>query len=173
MLTALIVIAALVAGLLAIAASRPTRFRYERSIVVAAPPERVAPLVADFHRWKEWSPWEHLDPTLKRSYGGAPSGQGATYAWEGNSKTGTGRMEITEASTATIVIKLDFLKPFEAHNLARFTFVPEGGGTHVSWSMEGPSPFIARLMGIFMNMERMIGRSFEEGLAKLKALAEA
>ena len=134
MFIALIVVAVLLAVLLGLAASRPAHFRYERSIRVAVAPERVAPLVADFHRWKEWSPWEHLDPALKRSYGGAPSGQGATYAWEGNSKTGTGRMEITEASTAAIVIKLDFLRPFEAHNLARFTFVPEGGGTRVSWS---------------------------------------
>ncbi|MGH8429221.1 MAG: SRPBCC family protein, partial [Solimonas sp.] len=112
----------LVAVLFAYAATRPDSFRIERSAAIQAPPEKIYPHIDDFHRWTAWSPWEKIDPALKRSYSGAPAGKGAAYAWEGNKNVGSGRMEITESSAPSrIVIKLDFMKPFEAHNTAEFT----------------------------------------------------
>lgn len=167
-----VVILAIIA-LLAYAASRPDTFRVQRSIRVQAPPEKVYPLLADFRRWSEWSPWEGRDPAMKRSMSGAASGRGAVYEWSGNSKVGQGRMEIIEAAPPSSVrVQLDFLKPFEAHNVAEFVLAPAGGSTDVTWAMYGPSPFISKLMSVFMSMDRMVGRDFEAGLASLKAAAE-
>lgn len=168
----LVVVLVAVAALLAYAASRPDSFRIERATMIQAPAEVVAGFITDFHRWTAWSPWEHIDPQLKRSYGGAPSGVGTTYAWEGNNKVGSGRMEILESSASTIRIQLDFLKPFKAHNEARFDLRAAGGATTVTWAMTGPSPFLSKLMGVVFNLDRMVGGQFEQGLAKLKAAAE-
>jgi uncharacterized protein YndB with AHSA1/START domain len=168
-----IAVVVLVAALLAYAAARPDSFRLERSATIQAPPEKVFALVNDFRLWTAWSPWENIDPALKRSYSGAASGVGTAYAWEGNKDVGAGRMEITEAAPgAKIVIRLDFLEPFEAHNTTEFTFAKQGEATTVTWAMYGPSPLMAKLMGIFFSMDRMVGGQFEQGLAKLKAVAE-
>ena len=110
---------------------------------------------------------------MKRTYSGAASGKGAVYAWEGNRNVGSGRMEITEASPSSkVMIQLDFIKPFEGHNITEFTLQPAGGATNVTWTMQGPSPFITKVMGVFINMDKMIGRDFEAGLANLKSVAE-
>ena len=169
---ALVIVAALAAVLL-FAATRPDSFRVERSITIKAPPEKVFPLIEDFRRWPEWSPWEKLDPQMKRTLSGPASGPGAAYAWEGNDKVGAGRMEILSAAPASKVsIKLDFIKPFEGHNTADFTLQPQGDGTAVNWAMYGPAPFISKLMGLFFSMDQMIGKDFETGLANLKAASE-
>ena len=166
-----ILVAAIVA---AIAASRPDSFRVERTIVVSAPAGMVFPLIEDFRAWGKWSPWENLDPELKRTYSGAAKGVGAIYAWEGNPKVGSGRMEILEAvASSRILIKLDFLKPFEAHNLAEFTLTGEGSGTRVLWAMTGLQAFPMKVMGLVMSMDSMVGKDFEKGLASMKAAAEA
>lgn len=171
--TIAIVLVVIVAALLLYAATRPDSFRVERSTTIKAAPDKVFAFVNDFHQWSVWSPWEKLDPNLKRTHGGAASGRTATYAWEGNNKVGQGRMEIVEsAPPGKIVIKLDFLKPFEAHNTAEFTFAPQGGETRVNWAMHGPANFMTKLMGVFMSMDKMVGKDFEAGLANLKAAAE-
>lgn len=171
--TVAIVVVILIAAVLILAALKPTSFRYERSTSIEAPPQKVFPLIDDFHNWKQWSPWEKLDPALQRTYSGPPSGKGAVYAWQGNKNVGSGRMEITDSQPAKkVLIKLDFISPFEAHNTAEFTLAPESGGTKVTWAMYGPSPFMPRLMSVFMNMEKMLTKSFDEGLASMKALAE-
>jgi uncharacterized protein YndB with AHSA1/START domain len=170
----IIVIAAgaAIAGVLGIAAARPNTFRIQRSAAINAPPETIYPLLADFHAWSGWSPWEKLDPAMDRTFSGAASGTGAVYGWAGR-KVGEGRMEITSASPpSALTIKLDFLKPFEAHNTTTFTLQSRGGATEVTWAMEGPSSFKDKVMGVVMNMDRMIGKSFDEGLATLKAIAE-
>lgn len=172
MLYILIPVAA-IAALLIYAATRPDSFRLERTINIAAPPEKVFPLVDNFRSWAQWSPWENIDLNLKRTYGGADAGRGANYAWDGNNKVGSGRMEITASTPSSkIVIQLDFLKPFEAHNTAEFTFVPNAGATTVTWAMYGPSNFISKLMQIFFSMEKMVGPQFEKGLADMKGAAE-
>lgn len=147
-------------------------FRYERSITIAAPPERIAPLVEDLHAWTRWSPWDKLDPAMERSYSGAEKGVGAAYAWSGK-KAGAGSMRITAATPAQITLALEFLRPFKAQNTVEFTFTPSEGGTRVTWAMSGPRTFMSKLFGLFMNMEKMIGKDFEAGLASLKAAAEA
>ncbi|MDP2803560.1 MAG: SRPBCC family protein [Phreatobacter sp.] len=172
MLYALAAVLVAVTGLLATAWARPDHFRLERSTLIAAAPETIRPLIADFRVWRYWSPWEAKDPGMKRTLSGAEAGVGAVYGWEGNGQVGTGRMEIVEDTPRQIAIKLDFLKPFEAHNLAEFTLVPEGAGTRVTWAMSGPQPFIARLMTMVFSMERMVGPDFEAGLANLKRQAE-
>jgi len=162
----------LVVAVLAYAATRPDTLHVQRSASVKAPPEEIFPLISDFHRWASWSPYEKRDPAMKKTYGGAAEGKGAVYEWEGNSEVGQGRMEITDADPSRITIKLDFIKPFEGHNVAEFALVPQGGAPNVAWSMEGPSPFIGKLIGVFVNMDTMIGKDFEAGLTNLKAMAE-
>lgn len=168
-----VVLAIAIAVVLILAATKPDSFSVTRAIDITAPAERIFPLINDFHQWAAWSPWENKDPAMKRSYDGPASGKGAVYGWEGNKNVGSGRMEILEAQAPSkILIKLDFLKPFEAHNTAEFTMLPQGAGTRLSWVMRGPAPFMSKLMQVFMNLDQMIGKDFEIGLANLKKLAE-
>ena len=169
----LVVVAALVVGVLVVAAVRPDDFSVQRSASIQAPPEKIYPMLADFRQWPAWSPWEKLDPEMKRTLGGPASGPGATYAWQGSSKVGAGRMEIKEVTApAQVRIQLNFIKPFEGHNVTDFTLVPRGDTTEVTWLMRGPAPFVSKLMGVFVDMDKMIGKDFETGLANLKAAAE-
>lgn len=168
-----LVVAVALVAVLVLATRKPDSFRVQRAITIQAPPEKIFALINDFHAWAAWSPWEKLDPDMKRTFTGAASGPGSAYAWEGNSKVGQGRMEIREMQApANIRIQLDFLKPFEAHNTAVFTLQPMADGTHVSWVMEGPAPFISKLMQVFISMDAMVGKDFEAGLANMKAAAE-
>jgi hypothetical protein len=161
-----------VGAVLVLAATKPGSLHVERSVRVKAPAEHILPLISDFHRWASWSPFERLDPAMKKTFSGAASGKGAIYEWAGNNKAGQGRMEVTDATASEVTIKLDFLKPFEGHNIASFTVAPDGGATNVTWAMDGPSPFMMKVMRIFVNMDKMLGRDFELGLANLKAAAE-
>lgn len=165
-------IVVLIGGILVYAATKPNTFRLQRSAIINAPSEKIFPFITDLHQWMAWSPWEKLDPQLRRSYGGASQGTGARYDWEGNSKVGTGSMEIMEAAPLRITLKLDFIKPFEAHNVAEFTLEPRDGATNVTWAMYGPQPFMAKVMGLFMNCEKMVGPQFETGLSNLKTIVE-
>jgi hypothetical protein len=173
-----VVLAIAIAAILILAASKPNTFSVERAISVKAPPEKIFPLINDFHQWVSWSPYENKDPAMKRSYSGAESGKGAVYGWDGNSNVGAGRMEILETQIletsvpSKILIKLDFFKPFEGHNTAEFTMLPQGDATNLNWVMRGPAPFISKLMQVFMNLDHMIGKDFEVGLANLKKLTE-
>jgi hypothetical protein len=168
-----IVLAAVIAAVLLLAATKPDRFSVQRAAVINAPAEKVIPLIADFHEWRKWSPWEDRDPELKRTYSGAERGKGAIYAWDGNKNVGSGRMEILEANSPSIVkIQLDFLKPFEAHNIAEFTMLPQGNATSLSWVMHGPAPFMSKVMQVFMSFDKMIGKDFETGLARIKSASE-
>ncbi len=167
------VIVAVLVVLLLVAAGKPKIFRIQRSLTINAPPEKIAPLILDFHQWKLWSPYENLDPAMRRTYSGAPSGKGAIYNWDSDGKAGNGRMEILSADIQMVVIKLDFEKPFKANNTAEFLFVPQHGATNVTWAMFGPHPFMMRFMCLFMNVDKMVGSDFEKGLASLKAAAEA
>ena len=169
---AVIVLLAL-AALLIFAATRPNRFRIERSVLVNSSPEKIFPLLNDFKQWEAWSPWEKLDPALQRSYSGSTSGVDAVYNWTGNKHVGAGRMEIIESLSATkLVLKLDFSAPFEAHNQVEFVLAKEGESTRLAQAMHGPSPFISKLMGLVFNMDKMVGSKYEEGLAAIKVLAE-
>ena len=173
MLTVLIVIAVIVIGVLVAASMRPNSFAVQRSAQMRAAPDAIYPLIADFREWPRWSPWEKLDPNMKRTLSGAPSGTGAIYAWEGSGKVGAGRMEIRDvAPPSKVVIQLDFIKPFEGHNTAEFTLQPQGDSTEVTWAMYGPAPYFHKLIGLFLNMDQMIGKDFESGLQNLKAVAE-
>lgn len=174
MFTKLMIAAAvIVAGVLVLAATRPDSLRVQRTATIAAPPEKIFPHIDDLHAWGAWSPWEKKDPGMQRTYSGAASGKGAVYAWNGNGEVGKGRMEIVEAvPPSRVTIQLDFESPFEGHNVARFLLEPSGTATKVTWTMEGPTRFIGKLVGLFLNMDRMIGDDFESGLASLKALAE-
>ncbi|MFV3411267.1 SRPBCC family protein [Pseudomonas nitroreducens] len=162
-----------VAVVLVLAANRPGTFRVERTARIQAPPEKVQGYIEDFHLWAQWSPFEKLDPQMQRNFSGTDKGRGAVYAWEGNGKAGAGRMEILEIDPGSrVTIALDFRKPFTASNTAEFTLVPRDGGTEVTWAMFGPVPFVAKIMHLFFDVDRMVGKDFEAGLANLKALAE-
>ncbi len=167
------VVVVLVVAIVVYAATRPDEFRIERTARIKAAPDKIQAHLTDFQAWRAWSPWEALDPALNRTYSGAASGKGAVYAWEGNSKVGSGRMEILETTPTKTVIKLDFIKPFEGHNTAEFSMLPQSDNTTtVTWAMYGPSPYMMKVMGTFMNMDKMIGTDFEVGLQSLKKMAE-
>ena len=168
-----IVLAIVIAIVLILAATKPNTFSVQRAATVKAPPERIFPLINDFHQWGSWSPYENRDPAMKRSHSGAADGRGAVYGWEGNKNVGSGRMEILDTSEPSkIVIKLDFFTPFEGHNTAEFTMLPQGDATNLTWRMHGPAPFMSKVMQVFINLDKMIGKDFEIGLANLKRLTE-
>ncbi|MDD5036447.1 MAG: SRPBCC family protein [Methylococcaceae bacterium] len=168
-----IVFVVLFAGLLIHVSTRPDTFHVQREASIKAPPENIFWLINDLHGWLAWSPYEKKDPGMQRAFSGTVSGKGAVYGWDGNKAIGKGTMEITDSSPPSkITLKLDFVKPFECHNIVEFALQPQGDATHVTWAIHGPSPYLSKLMGFFINMDDMIGKDFEEGLADLKALAE-
>jgi hypothetical protein len=169
---AALVIALAIAVFLLYASTRPNTFRYARTTTINAHPEAVHALINDYKNWTLWSPYEHRDPALKRTFSGAPAGRGAVYAWEGNKNVGSGRMEIVDATPGKIIIKLDFFKPFKANNVAEFTLEPKGAATDVTWAMHGPVPFIGKIMHLIIDCDKMIGKDFADGLASMKAAAE-
>ena len=171
--TIAIAVIVILGGFLIYAATRPDTFRVERTATIKAQPERIFPLINDFQRWGAWSPFEKKDPAMKRTLSGAPSGSGAVYEWDGNKEIGQGRMEIVESvPPSRVTLKLDFTRPFKAHNIVDFTLEPRGDSTQVTWAIHGPSPFISKVMGIVFNMDKMIGKDFEAGLAALKSVSE-
>jgi len=167
-----VVVVVAIAGILIYAATKPDSFRVQRVALINAPSDKVFPLINDIKAWTVWSPYEKKDPAMKRTYGAVTAGKGATYAWEGNKEVGQGSMEIVESGPKKILLKLDFLKPFEAHNMGEFVLEPKGDSTSVTWAIYGPSPYMSKVIGTFMNIDDMIGRDFEKGLADLKAAAE-
>lgn len=174
MSTIVIVLVLAIAAVLGFAATRPGQFSVRRETDIMAPPERIFSLISDFHEWPKWSPWEKMDPEMTRAHSGATSGTGAVYSWSGNKKVGQGRMEITDMAVPSKVdIDLEFMAPWKARNKTEFLLTPKDGGTAVQWVMTGTSPFMFKLMGLFVNMDRMVGKDFEAGLANMKAVAEA
>jgi hypothetical protein len=168
-----VVLAIAVAIVLVLAATKSNSFSVQRAIAVRAAPAKIFPLINDFHQWQSWSPYENKDPAMKRSFSGAADGKGAVYGWEGNKNVGSGRMEILDSSVPSkIVIKLDFFTPFEGHNTAEFTLLPQADVTNVTWAMHGPASFMSKLMQVFINLDHMIGKDFEIGLVNLKRLTE-
>lgn len=164
---------AIIAVLCAYAASKPDSFRVERSIVINAPAEKIFPLMNDLQEFTRWSPYEGRDPEMKKTFSAVTAGRGAHYSWDGNKQVGAGRMEITQSiPLQQVIVQLDFSRPFEAHNVVAFGLTPIAGGTRTTWAMEGPMPFISKLMSIFLDFDQMVGKDFEDGLEKLKMLAE-
>ncbi len=165
-------LSALVFVVLLLAALKPNEMRIERSATIKAAPERIFELINDFHGWSKWSPWDKIEPAMQRTYDGESAGEGARYAWVGD-KVGSGSMEILSATAAShIKIKLDFIKPFEGHNITEFSLEPDGDSTKVTWLMHGPSAFVSKIMSVFVNMDQMIGKDFEKGLVDLKLVTE-
>jgi uncharacterized protein YndB with AHSA1/START domain len=172
MTIAIIVVLALV-GILAFASTKPDTISVQRVADIHAPPERIFGLISDFHNWPSWAPQDKMDPSMKRTFGGAACGKGACSGWTSESKAGCGRMEITEATAPSkITIKVDFTMPFEAHNINEFTLDRMGELTRVKWTMRGTNPHMAKVMSIFLNMDRVMGKHFEAGLHSLKTLSE-
>ncbi|HEX4794973.1 MAG TPA: SRPBCC family protein [Humisphaera sp.] len=169
----LIAVAAIIVLLIIIVAMQPAEFRIERATTISAPPAAVFAQVNDFHNWQAWSPWAKIDPAMKQSYEGAPAGTGAIYSWVGNKKVGEGRMTILDTRPDELVrIKLEFLKPFKATNIAEFTLAPQGNQTLTTWIMTGQKNFMFKAFHMMMNMDKLVGKDFEKGLAQMKAIAE-
>ena len=175
MLKKLGIAAVLLLVVLAIAiATRPAEYRISRSASIDAPAATVYGQVADFHRWKAWSPWEKLDPAMQTTYAGTNGAPGATYAWKGNDKVGEGRMTLVEARPSQALgIRVEFLKPFASVSTTRFDFAPQGRATQATWTMEGRNGFTGKAFSLVMNMDKMVGGDFERGLAQLKSVSEA
>ena len=170
----LIGLAAVAVVLAVVVARQPSSFRVARSATISTPPEQVFAQVNDLHSWEAWSPWLKLDPAARTAYEGPPAGPGAAFTWSGNSNVGEGRMTITESRPPELVrLRLDFKRPFASTNTAEFTFAPDGKHTVVTWSMSGEKNLFAKALHLFMDMDTMIGAKFDEGLAQMKAIAEA
>jgi hypothetical protein len=161
-----------IAIILLYATTRPDSFRVQRTASIKAPPEKIYVLVNDLPAHRTWSPWEQKDPGMKRTYSGPSSGKGAIYEWEGNNEIGKGRMEIVESSPAKIIYDMHFLAPFEARNVAEITMAPKGDTTDVTWVIYGPMPYLNKVITIFCDIDGMIGKEFETGLANLKSITE-
>lgn len=173
MLTTVLIAAAVLAAFLAFIATRPNHFRLERRTTIQAPAAAIYGLIEDFHRWQNWSPYETKDPDMERIFAGPERGVGALYGWKGDRQVGEGRMEILEAiPNQRVLIQLDFYKPFKASNQADFTLTDSGAGVTVTWAMSGPVPYLFRIFHLVCDMDRMVGKDFDAGLAKMKAVAE-
>ena len=167
---AILVIVALV---VIYANTKPNTFRIERNIVIKAPAAKVFTLLPDFHEWTKWSPWEDMDPSMTKKYEGQAGSPGSSYSWEGNNKVGAGRMDLLEAAEAKgVKIKLEFTRPFKAQNLTEITLTESNGTTQVNWAMSGASPLMSKIMGLFIDIDKMVGKDFEKGLGRLKTLTE-
>lgn len=163
----------LVGAFLAYCSMKPNEFRVERTVTINAPAEKMFPMINDFHQWVQWSPYEKMDTTMKKTFSGAEKGKGAIYEWAGNKKVGEGRMEILDTtSPSSVKLSLDFYKPMQFHNKGEFILKPNGDSTDVTWAMFGPQPFMGKVMGTFINMDKLIGKDFEAGLANMKQIAE-
>lgn len=162
-----------IAGILAYAATKPDTFRVQRAASIKAPPEKIFPLLNDLRNFASWSPYEKKDPAMQRMYSGPPSGKGAVYEWDGDKNVGRGRLAIANSSPPSrVTLHLDMMRPLEAHNLVEFTLEPRGDATDVTWAMNGHVPYIAKIVHVFLNVDKMVGQDFEAGLANLKAVAE-
>ncbi len=163
----------LLTALLAYSATLPDTLRVQRATSIKAPSEKIFALINDLHAWSAWSPYEQKDPAMKKIYSGAPSGKGAALEWDGNNDVGKGRLEITGASSPSkVAMRLHMLKPFEAKNAVEFTLDSKGDATEVAWAMQGQMPYFSKVLSVFIDMDSMVGRDFEAGLANLKQLAE-
>jgi len=170
----LLAVAALIAILLGVIATRPSTYKVTRTANIAAPPERVFAMLNDYRKWADWSPWAKIDPNMKVTYEGPASGTGASYAWVGNSDVGEGKMATLDSRpNEYLKIKLEFIKPFESNSITEFTLKPEGGGTQVSWDMTGEATFMTKAFTLVASMDSMVGPDFEKGLSRLKELAES
>jgi uncharacterized protein YndB with AHSA1/START domain len=162
-----------VIGLVVFVATRPAEYQVSRTAAINAPPAAVFAQVNDFHNWVAWNPWGKIDPAIKQAYEGAPAGPGAVYTWSGNREVGEGRMTITESRPNELIrIRLEFMKPLAGTSTAEFTFKPEGDRTVVTWSMAGQKNFMAKAIHMVLDMDKMIGGNFEQGLAAMKAVVE-
>ena len=170
----LIALAAIVVVFVAVVAMQPSEFRVARETTIAAPVPVVFAQVNDFQQWRAWSPYDKLDPAMRKTYQGPPAGAGASYSWVGNSHAGEGRATIIDSRPSDLIrIQLDFVKPFAGTAFAEFAFKPEGDRTVVEWSLAGNNNFVSKAVHLFLNMDKMVGGQFEEGLAELKSVAEA
>jgi uncharacterized protein YndB with AHSA1/START domain len=168
-----ITIVVAIAGVLIFATTKPDTFSVQRAASIKAPPEKVYALINDFKAWGAWSPWEKKDPAMKRTFGTTTAGKGATYAWDGNNDVGQGSMEIIESvPSSKVALKLDFIKPFEGHNMVEFSLAPKGDTTMVTWTMSGPATYLTKLIQVFIDMDTMVGKDFETGLINLRTAAE-
>ena len=169
----LLVLAVVVAGFVSVVATRPSTYRVERSITIAAPVEIPFGSVNDFHKWHFWSPWDALDPKMQKTFDGPFAGPGAIYSWSGNDQVGKGKMTILDSKPyESIQIQLEFIEPWASKNTTHFTFQPAAEGVTVRWAMEGNNDFMGKAFSLFMDMDGMIGKDFEKGLATMKSLAE-
>jgi hypothetical protein len=169
----LLALAVIVLLFIVVIAGRPDEFLVSRSTAISAPPDEVFKRVNELRKWEDWSPWAKLDPHATSTFSGAAAGVGAEMAWDGNKKVGAGKMTIVESKPCQRVgIRIEFLRPFQATNMAEFQFQPDNAQTVVTWSMSGKNNFFFKAFSLVMNCDDMVGRDFEKGLASLKAVAE-
>jgi hypothetical protein len=173
-LTLFLLIVAVVVAILAIAGTRPPTYHVERSATMSAPPAVVHLILNDLHKFPQWSPWQKLDPNMKITIAGSGIGPGSSYSWVGNDKVGEGRMTITSVSPPNeVAMKLEFIKPFQSTCDVHFRVQPEGAGSKVTWAMDGNNNMMSKVMGLFVSMDSMMGKDFDNGLANLKQVSES
>lgn len=168
-----VLVAAAIVVILIFAATRPNSFHVQRSIIIHAPAEKIFPLINNLRAWDRWEPQDRKDPTMKKTFIGPESGTGSAMEWDSKGQGGKGRLVITESVPPNrAAVKVDFIRPFEAHNLNEFTLEPQAGGTKVTWSIQASNLFAMKLVGVFFNIQREFGKHVETGLSNLKSVAE-
>jgi hypothetical protein len=164
---------AVLAILVAVIALQPSSFSVERGAAIQAPPDVVYRHVQSLRAMDEWSPFARMDPEMQIRYEGPESGVGAQSSFEGP-QMGKGSLTITAVKPdREVEMQLEMLEPMQASNHIRFTFEPTGEATRVTWRMDGTSGFVAKAIGLVVDMDEMVGSNFETGLAQLKLAAEA
>lgn len=166
------VLVLLVLGVLGAAAMKPDTLHVERSATMAATPADLVPYVSDLHKWSEWNPWKDYDPAMKTTYSDPAAGVGAWYEWTGNEQVGHGKMAVKSVAEDKVTHDLEFFEPWQSKSVITFAFAADGAGTKVTWSMDEQQQFMGKVMGLFMDMDAMLGADFEKGLKKLQPLAE-
>ena len=166
------VLAVAIAGLLLYASTQPDTFRVQRAMIINAPAEKIYAILTDLRRGAEWSPYEKKDPAMKKTFSGPASGPGSKMEWDGNKEIGAGALTVADATPSKVTVKLDMTRPMQANNIVEYTLAPQGSATNITWSIHGPMTILSKVMCVFMDMDKMVGKDFEQGLRDLKALAE-
>jgi len=171
--TILIILGVLLALVIILGLTGSDTYRYERSVTIAAPADAVYEHVASLGAMDKWSPWNDLDPNVKKSIEGTDGAVGAVAKWEGNDDIGKGEQRLDTLVPGKLVrTHLTFLEPWQQECGAGIDLAQAGDSTKVTWFMVGENNFMGKVMGVFMDMDAMIGKDFEKGLGRLKSIAE-
>jgi hypothetical protein len=168
------ILGAIVAIFIILMLVAPKNYHVNRSIVIDRALPDVFQYIKHVKNQDDWSPWKKKDPDMKQTFSGVDGTVGFVSHWEGNKDVGTGEQEITKIEeNKRLDTELRFFKPWKSQSDAYIEVEEADGGTNVTWGFSGVNKVPLNVMMMFMNMDKMIGKDFEEGLADLKRIMES